>query len=134
MKLIINKQQSFEEISNSFTKTFPFLKLEFFSRKHLSGEASSNQFLIPKELTPSDCRTVYNTDEITITPDMKVGELEELFSATYGLGLQVYRKSGRVWLETTATDSWTLTEQNIEGEFLSKKTDPDEPVYYQDVD
>lgn len=134
MKLVINNQQTFEEISNSFTEIFPFLKLEFFSKKHLSEEASSGKFLIPKKLTLGDYRTVYNSNEITITPDMKVNELEQLLSAEYGLGVQVFRKSGKVWLETTITDSWTLTEQNSEGESLNKKIEPDEPTYYQDID
>ena len=134
MKLIINNEQSFEEISNSFTELFPFLKLEFFSKTHSSGEASSNKFLLPKELTPGDCRTVYHSDEITITPDMTVNELEQLLSTEYGLGVQVFRKSGTVRLETTLTDSWTLAEQNSEGEALSQKIEPDEPTYYQDID
>lgn len=134
MKLIINNEQSFEEISNSFTELFPFLKLEFFSKTHSSGEASSNKYLIPKELTPGDCRTVYHCNEIIITPDMTVNKLEQLFSTEYGFGVQVFRKSGKVWLETTSTDSWTLAEQNAEGEALSQKIEPDEPTYYQDID
>ena len=42
------------------------------------------------------------------------------FGEVYGLGVQVFRKSGNVWLETTVTDSWTLKEQNDQGESLSE--------------
>ncbi|MGV3609618.1 MAG: hypothetical protein ACO1N0_01630 [Fluviicola sp.] len=134
MKLTINDQQSIEQIRNLFNKEFPFLKLEFFSRRHESGQASSLQFLIRKDVTLSECRTVHHSGEITITPDMKVSELEQLLWTDFGLGVQVFRKSGKVWLETILTDTWTLAEQNTEGELLSKGSEPQEPEYYQDRD
>lgn len=134
MNIIINDQQSIAQIRNSFNRAFPFLKLEFFSKRHESGQASSLQFLIPKQMTLKECRTVHHSSEITFTPDMKVGELEQLLWNGFGLGVQVFRKSGKVWLETTLTDTWTLAEQNAEGEFLSKGIEPDKPEYYQDHD
>ena len=96
MKLTINDQQSIEQVRNSFNKVFPFLKLEFFSKRHESGEASSRQFLIRKNVTLKECRTVHHSGEITITPDMKVSELEQLLWTDFGLGVQVFRKSGKV--------------------------------------
>lgn len=132
MKITINDQQSISDIRDSFNKLFPFLKLEFFSKRHQSGEASSLKFLIPKETMLKECRTIHYTEELFITPDMRVQELEELLWTRLGLGVQVFRKSGKVWLETILTDNWTLAEQNSEGEFLSKGIEPDEPEYYQD--
>lgn len=67
-----------------------------------------------------ECRTIQNRNEIAITPDMTVVELEQCFNNIYGLGIQVFRKSGKGWLETTVTDGWTLKEQNKQGEALSK--------------
>jgi hypothetical protein len=43
---------------------------------------------------------------------MKVGELENLFAEKFGLYVQLFRKSGKVWLQTTTTDTWTLKEQS----------------------
>ena len=51
---------------------------------------------------------------------MTVVDLEQSFSDVFGLGVQIFRKSGKVWLETTVTDGWTLDEQNRQGEALSK--------------
>ncbi|WP_300662844.1 hypothetical protein [Fluviicola sp.] len=130
MKVIINDQQSISQIRDSFNQVFPFLKLEFFSKRHESGQATSLQFLIRKDVLLKDCRTIHNSGEIVISPDMKVNELEQLLWNKYGLGLQVFRKSGKVWLETVLTDTWTLAEQNQEGEFLSKGIEPDKPEYY----
>jgi hypothetical protein len=36
------------------------------------------------------------------------------------LSVQVFRKSGKSWLETTFTDGWTLKKQNQEGIDLSQ--------------
>ncbi len=47
--------------------------------------------------------------------DMSVSELEQLFLTKYGLNAQVFRRSGNLWLQTSATDHWTLAEQNRKG-------------------
>ncbi|MBK6949217.1 MAG: hypothetical protein IPH16_15200 [Haliscomenobacter sp.] len=46
---------------------------------------------------------------------MTVREFEQAFYDTYGLNVQVFRRSGNIWIQTTATDSWTLAEQNRKG-------------------
>jgi hypothetical protein len=37
----------------------------------------------------------------------------------FGLCVQVFRKSGNHWIETSLTNSWTLEQQNREGFELS---------------
>jgi hypothetical protein len=54
---------------------------------------------------------------------MTVQELERVFQEELGLFIQVFRRSGKVWLETTATDNWTLFKQNEEGQELSVRND-----------
>ena len=61
---------------------------------------------------------IYNN--LTIKPDLTVSQLEQNFKNIYGIGIQVLRKSGNVWLETSFTDGWTLKEQNHQGEILGK--------------
>ncbi|MEI8136014.1 MAG: hypothetical protein WCH21_01685 [Bacteroidota bacterium] len=70
--------------------------------------------------TLGECRNIHSKGSITITPNMTVTDLEQNFADVYGLGVQVFRKSGRAWLETTVTDGWTLEEQNKQGAALSK--------------
>lgn len=57
---------------------------------------------------------------------MKVSELEKLFKDKFKLAVQVFRKSGNLWLETTMTDNWSLLQQNNHGREIStnKITDP----------
>jgi hypothetical protein len=51
---------------------------------------------------------------------MTVADLEFRLEKEYGLHIQVFRKSGNIWLETTATDNWTLDRQNQEGKILEE--------------
>ena len=53
---------------------------------------------------------------------MKVAELENAFAKSFGFAVQVFRKSGNVWLQTTATDDWTLEEQNLKATEIEKQT------------
>ncbi len=56
-----------------------------------------------------------NEGDFRIDSKLPVGEFEQKFLAKYGLNVQVFRKSGNLWMQTTATDSWTLAEQNRKG-------------------
>src|SRR5688572_7401331 len=119
MKITINDKRKIFAIQEAFTKTFPYLKLEFFAKPHTPGGASPKKFIKHASKTLGECRTVHNNGTITITGGMTVGELEERFAEVYGLGVQVFRKSGKLWLETTITDNWSLERQNQQGESLS---------------
>jgi len=122
MKLNINDKRKVADIQKDFSKSFPFLRLEFFSVPHKSGKGTAKKnLIIPDHKTVGDCRRIHKSKIVTITPEMKVSELEKIFLEDYGLNVQVFRNSGRVWLETTMTDDWTLAEQNRQGEELSRK-------------
>ncbi|MGV3611901.1 MAG: hypothetical protein ACO1N0_13175 [Fluviicola sp.] len=134
MKITINDQRSISMIQKEFNTVFPYLKLEFFSRMHESEHSSSVRFLKKNNLLLGEFRTNHPSGEVQLSPEMKVSEIEELFKITFGLGVQVFRKSGKIWLETVYTDSWTLEEQNKEGEELSKGIEPEKPLDYNDRD
>jgi hypothetical protein len=120
MKVTINDNRKIFAIQEEFNQLFPYLKIEFFSKPHKKGGATAKKFVKHNSKTLGECRTIHNAGEMTIIPGMTVSELEQGFGDIYGLGVQVFRKSGRTWLETTVTDNWTLEEQNIQGEDLSK--------------
>jgi hypothetical protein len=119
MELLINDTKTIQAVQEEFSKCFPYLKIEFFSKRHLKGEASPKVFLKNSKLTLGDFRTKHINGSIKIFPRQKVSELEELFWSMYGLSVQVFRKSGTVWLETISTDDWTLYKQNHEAKELS---------------
>ncbi len=119
MKININDNRKIFAIQEEFNTLFPYLKIEFFSKPHKVGGASAKKLIKHNSKTLGECRTVHNNGEITITPSLTVSDLEQRFQDVYGLNVQVFRKSGKVWLETTVTDGWSLDEQNKQGEALS---------------
>lgn len=119
MKIIISDKRKIFAIQEDFSKLFPYLKIEFFAKPHKSSGASAKKLIRHGSKTLEECRIMHTTGSITIIPQMTVSDLEQNFRDIYGLSIQVFRKSGKVWLETTVTDGWSLEEQNKQGEALS---------------
>lgn len=119
MKLHIHLNDTLESVQRSFNSEFPFLKLEFFSRPHDRGGTSEKQHILNAKRTVETCNPSITETTLSIPTAMTVQELEQVFQHELGLYVQVFRKSGRVWLETTATDTWSLHKQNAEGRELS---------------
>ncbi|MEY4110694.1 MAG: hypothetical protein RLZZ46_1049 [Bacteroidota bacterium] len=115
MKLQLQNQSKLSEISEEFQSIFPALKLVFFHHPHLSGHGSEPQGRIDQNLTLSEARIIQSKGDIEVSEEMTVAELEQAFSYLCGLSVQVFRKSGKNWLQTTASDQWTLKKQNFEG-------------------
>lgn len=135
MKIIINENKKIAEIQKEFNDTFPYLQIQFFSKPHKPGGSSpKSQMKEPGSLI-KDCRMIHKSGIITITPKMSVNELEQNFLKIFGLSIQIFRKSGKAWLQTNVTDNWTLEEQNKEGESLSRTINKNEiPDLDVDVD
>lgn len=117
MKIAINDKLKISALQHEFNTQFPFLKIEFFIRQPSNG--SNRKITIPNTKTLGELNSLKKKEKITITPQMTVNELEKQFKANYGLSVQVFRKSGRSWLETSVTDNWTLKKQDEEGRELS---------------
>jgi hypothetical protein len=120
MAFIIHDSMTIVGLQREFNKRYPYLKLEFFPRVQRTKTSGNLKFLLPGTRKLEDIRRTRHDRAITVTPDMRVSDLERLFGVEYNLGVQVFRKSGKSWLETVFTNSWTLQEQNSEGEVLSK--------------
>src|SRR5687768_12477986 len=119
MQITINDHRKILTIQREFSKKFPYLKIEFFSKPHSSGSASSRKLMLPDSKTLGECRVIQRDGIINITPTMTVAELEQKFAKEYGLSIQLFRRSGKAWLETTVTDGWTLEKQNKQGEEIT---------------
>ncbi|MEW6468758.1 MAG: hypothetical protein AB1458_07525 [Bacteroidota bacterium] len=120
MKITINDHRKIFAIQKEFNELFPYLKLEFFARPHKTGGASSKKMMKHSAKTLGQCRVIHNKGVLSISGNMTVADLEQSFRDIYGLSVQVFRRSGRVWLETTKTDGWTLEEQNRHGQELTE--------------
>jgi len=115
MKVIKSKQIKASDLKRKFNSKYPFLKIEFFKSKHKTLEGS-----LKKDLIVDDFIIDSNNPIIEFEEEMLVSDLENQFAEKLKLYIQVFRKSGKSWLETTYTDSWSLKKQNQEGVDLSK--------------
>jgi hypothetical protein len=116
MKLIIAKNKSIQDLQSAFTSEYPFLKLEFYR------PANGSPVLMKKHLPYStllQAAGLKNGGEIEVQKEMTVEELENSFKSLFGLTVQVERKVGTLWLQTTKTDKWSLEKQNEHGRQIS---------------
>lgn len=121
MEISIHDSDTLFEIQQLFSKHFPYLKLEFFQIDPTTEHPFSKENLITNtNQLLADVRHVHRAGHISINGHQKVSTLETHFREGFGINVQVFRKSGKVWLETTATDAWTLSEQNKKGEEMSQ--------------
>ena len=111
----ITDNSTIREVQQQFNEKFPYLKLEFYTEHHESGEGSPDKEKIDPDRTIGEVRTIHNEGDISVNGHLKVGTLESNFYEKYGLNVQVFRKSGDIWLQTISTDHWTLADQNEKG-------------------
>lgn len=119
MKLMINNSTTISFIQKEFNTLFPYLKLEFFRHQHVAYQANSKKDLLNAEQSLKQFQKKQHDGKILINENMSVAELEKQFQDVFGVSTQVFRKSGKSWLETSVTDDWTLKQQNDEGLELS---------------
>ncbi len=112
MLLEINDTKTIGEIVHEFSARYPLLKIEFFKNKHNEGAGSKPSELIHHSKKIGEVGKKATSGSLLIKEEMLVTELEILFWDVFGLSVQVFRKSGNVWIETTTTDRWTLKKQN----------------------
>lgn len=123
MQLEISDNKKISSLKEEFHAMFPYLKIEVFIKPQPSNGISAKDMIRYSDKTLGQFRNMHNEGNISITPQTTVTELESTFRKYFGLSVQVFRRSGSVWLETTVTDSWTLQEQNEQGESLTNYID-----------
>ena len=117
MTIEISKNKTIAEVQDNFSQLYPFLKLDFYKKSNGRLGSVVKQKLVKTVLLNNAGNGREGVMEIA--DSMTVGQLEKSFYDRFGMVVQVSRKSGTLWLETTMTDSWTLGQQNEHGRELS---------------
>ena len=117
--MIIQDIKTLMEVQKEFSQKFPFLKIKFYAGTHQAGETSPMQQKLDSQLTIGEARTIHDEGDLSINANQKISTLEQNFMEKFGLNVQVFRKSGNLWLQTSKTDHWTLAEANRKGEHSS---------------
>jgi hypothetical protein len=134
MKIEISSTRLISETQKEFNDQFPFLKIEFFrsTTPRLSKWNAANRITPTMEI--SKCQVQKKEGIIHFMEETKVEDLENLFQQEFNLNVQVFRRSGNIWLETTMTDKWTLKQQNDHGREITlgeHKAQTPEPTDYE---
>ena len=117
MELFIDNDSKVEDISKLFTARYPYLKIEFYKRNF--ANTSLKKEVIPFHIPLAKVIKKNLKVVINLKSNMTVEELENDF-LVIGLQAEVFRKSGKVWVETSLTTTWTLQQQNLAGEEISR--------------
>ena len=122
--MTIKDNKTIKAIQEEFANKFPYLKLEFYAHEHKNQEGSLPTDKLEDILTIGQASTKRKEGDLSIHANQKVSTLEQNFHDIYGLNVQVFRKSGEIWLQTIATDHWTLHKQNEKGALADNISKP----------
>ena len=111
----ISDDVKLKDIKETFNNKFPHLKIEFFAEEHEEGEASSYSSMYDDELYLKHIRKNHTQGNLSIDGHVKTSTFENGFKEHFGVNIQVWRRSGNMWLQTTSTDEWTLSRQEKKG-------------------
>lgn len=106
-----NDYMTLKEIKEQFNTKFPNLKLEFFEKHHDVGQASPKTAIYDDAFRLKDIRSEGAMSPISIHGNTKTSTLEKHFEEEFGISIQVYKKHGKTWIQSTSTDDWTLAQQ-----------------------
>ena len=127
-----NGRKKLKTLQDDFNDKFPNLKIEFSSKPSIDDKGESiilrAKDKIDNSKTLSEVRTKTGDGKISINGRKKTETLEKEFQDVFGLFIQVSRWSRNsdgkeYWLQSSATDDWTLTFQNT----FSKKDTKTKP-------
>jgi hypothetical protein len=130
MEIYISEEAIVANIQSDFQEAYPFLRLEFFQQPHEPGESCSPKQKITPETPIEDIRMMHTFGWLDISRHRTAAEIEYDFRRLMGLSVQVMRKSGDMWVQTTKTDFWTLQQLNEEGKLAHQHIFfyPEEPA------
>ncbi|HMQ06829.1 MAG TPA: hypothetical protein PKC30_05975 [Saprospiraceae bacterium] len=115
MNFSIDQKTTVALLKTQFSSYFPHLKIEVYDESHAVGEASAQDHQISDDVLLSEINPNVQSGHFSFDPEMKVRDFEQGCKANMGLNVQVFRLSGKLWLQTTKTDDWSLEKQEGKG-------------------
>ncbi|MBK8625592.1 MAG: hypothetical protein IPN86_08560 [Saprospiraceae bacterium] len=129
----ISASATVQDIFNQFNDTFPYLRLEFYNHAHGANVGSDKKDQVSHQMLLKQLNPTLTEVEININPEMSVADFEKMMLDKFMLNVQVFRKSADIWLQTSATDHWSLEKQNGKGQ-RSGEDHHIEPIDIRDFD
>jgi hypothetical protein len=104
------------DVQKEFEAYYPFLKIEFSKN---NGRIFSKSHKVNPENSVINSPDVPVCISLNLSAERTISEVENDCYDSFGLSIQICRKSGNVWNAISITNSWTLESQNMAGEFIS---------------
>ena len=133
MEIKISDEKTLGEVKKEFSYLFPNLKIEFYKVSHREHEGSVNKNLLNDSLKIGRVRISHDDGQLILDSKTVTAEVENEFRKFYGLNVQVFRRSGKLWLQTTSSDDWTLEQQEMAA-LERNKLREDNGMEFQDLD
>jgi hypothetical protein len=118
MEILLNDAKAIKEIQKEFNREFPYLKVEFFDLPYTPKAPTPKAKMYAAERRLGTIRKTHYEGALDVSPRKTVAEVERELWEKFGLSVQIFRKLGKLWIETNLTDAWTLERQNAEGHEL----------------
>jgi len=113
MKIQVTTGMTIAELQQAFSACFPNLALAFFSKPHEIFQSSPVKYLLTESsLSLERIEKHPHNGTLEVYANMTVADLEQYLEQEFGLHVQVFRKFGNTWQETTLSDHLTLGVQN----------------------
>lgn len=119
MRLIIHPEDSIKKVQKEIQKEYPNIKIEFFSKEHKKGKITNVKFQYFNKDITMESIGLHKKMELDLNDDTVIWDIEKKFEHLGNLHVQVFRRGGEVWLETTKSDNWTLSKANNLEDFSS---------------
>ncbi len=120
------------EIQEWFQANYSNLKLAFYYKSIKDGDLNYSLDKISLDTKLSELNRNIKEFDFDLKPNKLVSEFEKDFKLKFGFEVQVLRKSGNLWLQTIASDDWTLDEQQEESLKMNTKLESDEIIDYHE--
>jgi hypothetical protein len=133
MKLNVSGNTQLSDIRAYIRDKFQYLDIAFFESEHHHGEGNMVADKLPYSMTAAEAGDLEKRGTLELDSNTLVGDLEAAFHKQFGLHTQILRKSGDVWLQTTTSDNYTLTDLNNSAKEAAEfRPDHPEPEDYQE--
>jgi hypothetical protein len=123
-----------DQVNHNLHTKFPYLKLVFFKQANNNEEDNSENRITALYTPLIDIYPNLRNALINLNGNLQVRNLETKINEITGARVQVFRRSGNVWLETLTTDNKTLADLNKIASNTLNKIDLTEPTDYQEQD
>jgi hypothetical protein len=111
MIIYIHDNRLLSDLQERFSKCFPSLKIEFYSKQHSLKNATNDSYRINPERTIGEIRKNHNEGEFVIKSWNTVEKVEKDFRDKFGLNVQIFRNENAGWVQTSKTDRFSLRDQ-----------------------